>query len=149
MGGLVNAVFWMLGPQEADDLLHDYKSTIIDEIWFKFVQHVNHVLRSRFILKRLKQAVEDILLIDDTYPLVVHLKATDNSQNHAVCLFNNHIYDSASRYILTKSRDALNWCCGVYDFARSLRIYQLQPKVTEEKPSVPHGKKKRRRKRYG
>jgi hypothetical protein len=38
--------------------------------------------------------------IDDSYMLVVHLKATDNSQNHAVCIHNGHIYNLASCDVL-------------------------------------------------
>ncbi len=61
IGGLVNAVFWMLGPDESDALLRDFKPTIIQELWFKFVQHINWALRpAGYLLKRFKTQ-EDIL----------------------------------------------------------------------------------------
>jgi hypothetical protein len=80
----------MLGPDESDQLLLDFVLAVIEALWQKFVMHVNHVLRAGFWVKRLKTSTET-LDIDDLYPLVVHLKATDNSQNHAVCLYNGHI----------------------------------------------------------
>ncbi len=147
IGGLVNAVYWMLGPDESDALLKDFTPTVLDKIWFKFVQQVNRVLHNGYLLKRIKTQV-GVLQVDDAYPLVVHLKATDNSQTHAVCIFQGRIYDSASRYVLEKTMAALNWCCGAYPFARHLRIYRLLP--VEEKEEHPHrpGRKKRSRKRY-
>jgi hypothetical protein len=151
MGGLVNAVYWMLGPDQSDLLLSGFVPAAIQDLWQNFVIHVNHVLREGYWLKRLKTPLPT-LDIDDSYPLVVHLKAKDDSQNHAVCLFRGHIYDSASRYVLVKGMESLNWCCGAYPFSNHLRIYQLQPKeakVTHPGPTTPTGKKKKRRRRGG
>jgi hypothetical protein len=147
IGGLVNAVYWMLGPDESDALLKDFTPTFLDKIWFKFVQQVNRVLHNGDLLKRIKTQV-GVLQVDDAYPLVVHLKATDNFQTHAVCIFQGRIYDSASCYVLEKTMAALNWCCGAYPFARHLRIYRLLP--AGEKEEHPHrsGRKKRSRKHY-
>jgi hypothetical protein len=40
LGGLANAVFWMIWLDPAKDLLHNYSPTM-DSFWFHFVQHVN------------------------------------------------------------------------------------------------------------
>jgi hypothetical protein len=84
MGGLVNAVYWIFGPDELEALLKDYMLTIIHELWHKLVQGMNCVLCAGYLLKRLKTSLA-ILDLDNLYPLVVQLKITSNSQNHAVC----------------------------------------------------------------
>ena len=109
-----------------------------------FVQHVNRVMRDGYLLRRLREPT-DLLQVDDLNPLVVHLKATDNSPNHAICIFNGRVYDSASRYVLTKTMETLNWCCGDYEFAQHLGIYTLGPKIGQDNST----KKKKSRKRYG
>jgi hypothetical protein len=32
----------------------------------------------------------------------------------------------ASRFVLVKSRETLNWCCGDYRFEAHVRLYRLQ-----------------------
>ena len=150
MGGLVNAVFWKMGPQQADKLLSNYTPAVINEdLWDGFVQHINRLLTG-YLMKRF-MAYGDVLLLDDLYPMVVHLKATDNSSNHAVCIFDGCIFDSASRYILRKNADAMNWCCGPYSYARHLRMYRLEPVKQAPQPTVHQRaskKKKRSRQRF-
>jgi hypothetical protein len=148
MGGLVNAIFRMTGPEDADALLKDYPSVVIHLQWDKFVRHVNHVMRDRFNVRRLKTK-EHVLSLDSTYPLVVQLKSTDNSDTHAICVYLECIYDSASRFVLSKSLDSLNWCCGTYDYAHHLRIYRLEPVAAkgsvaqkEKKPRTQHNRLK-------
>jgi hypothetical protein len=151
MCGLVNAVYWMMGPDKSDLLLREFLPAVIKELWEKFVMHVNFVLRGDYWMKRLK-TTSATLDIDDSYPLVVLLKATDNSQNHAVCLYNGHIFDSASHYVLLKSRDSLNWCCEAYPFSCHLCIYQLLPKkakVSQPNTTQTTNKKKKRRNYFG
>lgn len=82
MGGLANAVFWLLGPDELDQLLKDHSLTVND-FWMKFVKKVNHVLLE-YELK--KYSCFDILQMDDAYPVVVQLRAADQSEGHAVCI---------------------------------------------------------------
>jgi hypothetical protein len=50
MGGLVNAVYWVLGPDRSDLLLKDFFPAAIQELWQKFVMHVNLVLRGGYWL---------------------------------------------------------------------------------------------------
>lgn len=82
MGGLVNAVFWMLGPNESDQLLHNHSPTI-DQFWLAFVKTVNHHL-CEYELKKFNCI--DILKADDTFPVVVQLRAGDKSETHAICI---------------------------------------------------------------
>ena len=144
MGGLVNAIFRMTGPDDADSLLKDYPCQIIYEQWDQFVRHTNVVMRDRFNVRRLKTK-EDVLNLDSTYPMVVHLKSTDGSDTHAVCVFQDFFYDSASRFVLSKSLDCLNWCCGTYEYAGHLRIYHLQPVAAK---GLVAKKTKKKRNRY-
>jgi hypothetical protein len=71
LGGLVNAVFWMIGLDPAKDLLHNYSLTM-DSFWFHFVQHVNGVMHEYgYLLRKLK--CQDVLEMDDSLPVVVQL----------------------------------------------------------------------------
>jgi hypothetical protein len=136
MGGLVNAVYWWLGQDLADELL---KSNHTLDFWMLFVRHVNGTLR-KHTLKR--YTCIDILKTDDTSPMVVQLRSKDKSESHAVCIFQGCIYDSASRFVLKKNEDVLNWCCNTYGFECHLRVYRLEEKVVQ--PAKTCGTKKKR-----
>jgi hypothetical protein len=124
LGGLANAVFWMIGLDPAKDLLHNYSPTM-DSFWFHFVQHVNGVMRGYgYLLRKLK--CQDILEMDGSLPVVVQLRGTDKSECHSVCIYDGSIFDSASWFVLVKSRETLNWCCGDYGFEAHVRLYRLQ-----------------------
>jgi hypothetical protein len=84
----------------------------------------------------------DILKADDTFPVVVQLRAGDKSETHAICIFDGCIFDSASRFVLYKNQEALDWCCGTYGFECHLRLYRLEPKV--EKGLKPQTAKRKR-----
>jgi hypothetical protein len=121
---LANAVFWMIGLDPAKDLLHNYSPTM-DSFWFHFVQHVNGVMRYYgYLLRKLK--CQDILEMDDLLPVVVQLRGGDKSESHSVCIYNGSIFDLASGFVLVKSRETLNWCCGDYGFGAHVRLYRLQ-----------------------
>ena len=137
MGGLANAVFWMLGPDECDQMLKE-PIPIPKHFWMEFNKTVNNLLIG-YELRRLKCG--DILCMDDSLPVVVQLRATEKSESHAVCIYRDCIFDSASRYVLEKSSTALNWCCSPSKFECHLRLYRLQQKEI----SVKKQKKKRRR----
>ncbi len=92
LGGLVNAVFWLLGPHESEALLRDFTPIISQKLWFKLVQHVNGVLHPSPVVKRVKTE-EALLKVDNTFPLVVHLKSINNSENHCICIYQDCIYD--------------------------------------------------------
>ena len=65
-------------------------------------------------------------------PIILQLKGNDGSETHAVTVSRNLIYDSASQYVLTKTREALNWCCGQYGYNATLREYTFR--IEELKP---------------
>jgi hypothetical protein len=83
----------------------------------------------------------DLLQDDDSMPMVVQLKALDGSESHAICIFDDCIFDSASRFVLKKNIHALDWCCSPYGFHKTLRVYQLKM----WKPEPDQHKKKRSR----
>jgi hypothetical protein len=126
VGGLANAVFWMLGRKEANKLLEKNLPINID-CWFFFLKHVHACLPGHFLKK---VTCNDVLQLDDTLPLVVQLRSRDMAESHAICIYQGCIYDSASRYVLTKCSVTITWCCGVYAFDRHLHLYQMQKKVT-------------------
>jgi hypothetical protein len=110
LGGLANAVFWMIGLDSAKILLRNYSPTM-DSFWFHFVQHVNGVMREYgYLLRKLK--CQDIIEMDNLLPVLVQLRGHDKSESHSVCIYDGSIFNLASRFVLVKSRETLNWCCG-------------------------------------
>ena len=103
MGGCANAVFWFSGPESSDTLLKDF-SLSITEFWFHFVTHVNRVLKN-YVLK--KYVCDDTLRMDDASPVVVQLQSGDKSKTHSISIFQGRIYDSASRFVLSKTEGGL------------------------------------------
>jgi hypothetical protein len=136
VGGLANAVFWMSGCEVANKLLEKNLPINID-CWSLFVKHV-HVCLPGHLMK--KVTCNDVLQLDDTLPVIVQLRSRDMAESHAICIFQGCIYDSASRYVLTKCPATITWCSGAYAFDRHLHLYQLQKKVTT--------KPKKKRSRY-
>jgi hypothetical protein len=51
MGGLVNAIFWLLGQELADQLLTNHTPMVVKDFWMVFVKHVNTTL-PEYMLKR-------------------------------------------------------------------------------------------------
>jgi hypothetical protein len=86
--------------------------------------------------------VQDILKMDDSLPVVVQLRGGDKSEGHSVCIYDGSIYDSASRFVLVKSRETLNWCCGDYGFEAHLRLYRLQIEFESEGGRAKEGQGK-------
>jgi hypothetical protein len=98
--------------------------TRMDSFWSHFVQHVNGAMHKyRHLLRKLK--CQDILEMDDSLPVVVQLRGGDKSESHSVCIYDGSIYNSASRFVLVKSRETFNWCCGDYGFEAHVRLYRL------------------------
>ena len=138
VGGLANASFWMLGGHTADHLLEKFIPINVG-CWQLFVQHVQSCLPGYRLRKRV---CKDVLDLDDTCPFVVQLRSCDKSESHAICIFQGCIYDSASRFVLTKSQEVITWCCGLYGFECHLRVYQLEKRDNHQgNPKKP----KRRR----
>ena len=138
VGGLANAVFWMCGSKISDQLLEKF-IPIQFECWNLFVQHVHSCVPGYHLRKRV---CTNVLEVDDSLPLVVQLRSCDQSDSHAICFYQGCIFDSASCFVLTKSKESLTWCCRMYGFEQHLRLYQLEKKDTQ---AVGCQKKKRRR----
>ena len=140
MGGLANAVFWMLGPDESDQLLQNFSPTIT-KFWEDFSKHVNQVM-TEYLLKKVE--CNNVLTMDDSCPVVVQQLSGDKSESHAICIYKGCIYDSASQFVLEKTVAALNWSCGAYGFEDHLRLYWFTPKDVDP---TSHNKEKKKRKR--
>ena len=139
MCGVANAIFWMCGKAVSDKLLLQYIPLTVD-CWQTFVTQVRKVV-PYYSLRRFK--CQNVLLADNTFPMVVQLRSRDMSESHSVCIYQNCIYDSASRYVLTKTKETLEWCCGTAGFHSHLRLYQFHQFGLKSPPSDM--KKKRSR----
>jgi hypothetical protein len=137
IGGFANAIYSMLGPECAKMLLEKRLSIITVDCWYSFILHVQTCVPN-YSMKKI--SCPDVLQWNDSLPLVVQLRSRDMSESHAICIYNGCIFDSASRYVLTKTAESLNWCCGVYGFERHVHCYQLQRKIYNK-----NNKKKRGR----
>jgi hypothetical protein len=140
MGGLANAVFWTCGQPVADELLAEFIA-LKANCWNSFVRHVNATVPKHCLAKI---SCLDVLLWDDSYPLVVQIRSNDMSESHAVCIYQGCIFDSASRFILIKSKEALTWCSGTYGFKCHLHLYQLQ----KTNVMLPNEMQKKKRSRH-
>ena len=139
MGGLANAVFWMVGSDMADLLLREYIPMNVN-CWNSFVQHVQACVKGYRVRKIVCQ---NVLEWNDTFPLVVQIRSRDKSESHAICIYNGCIFDSASRFVLVKNFDSLTWCSGMHGFERHLWLYQL-----EKKEMTAGGQLKKKRSRH-
>jgi hypothetical protein len=61
------------------------------------------------------------LQMDNSMPMLIQLQGKGGSETHDVTVFQNNIYDSASRYVLMKLKETLEWCCGMYGYIWALR----------------------------
>ena len=107
------------------------------------MKKVNGSLRDGYQLTKFKG--QNILEVDDSCPVVAQLRAGDKSKTRAICVFDGCIYDSASRFVLIKNIEALNWCCGEYGFDAHLRLYRLVRKERKERQSNNKTRAKRQR----
>jgi hypothetical protein len=96
-----------------------------------------------YLLRKLN--CQDILNMADSLPVVVQLRGGDKSESHSVCIYNGSIFDSASRFVLVKSWETLNWCCGDYEFEAHVRFYRLQLNLKVRGVEQKKGKAKRPR----
>ena len=119
MGGVANAVFYLCGKERSDELLQA-EITLSVGCWQKFANHVTRVMKG-YSLRRIK--CQNILSWDVSLPMVVQLRSRDMSESHAICIFQDCIFDSASRFVLSKTQESLDWCCGMAGFDHHLRLY--------------------------
>ena len=92
-------------------------SAACKNIWDVFGKLVNKHFASvgfrLFKQKGSKKSVRDLLAMDDSFVIVVSLKASDASDGqHAIALFHGAIYDANHKFALKKSQASLDWCCG-------------------------------------
>ena len=125
----------MIGFETAQKLLETWVPTHFTSTdrWTKFQEHAVQITGSthrRVGFRKLQHPYD--LNMDDSMPLLLQLKGNDGSETHAVTVYGNKIYDSASRYVLEKTQASLDWCCGEYGYNRALRTYVL----TLERPAA-------------
>jgi hypothetical protein len=75
-------------------------------------------------------SVNELLVMNDSFVIVATLKSTDGMVGqHAVAIFDGGIYDSNCRYVLKKTSESLDWCCGDGNekCIGSARSYQMRP----------------------
>jgi hypothetical protein len=85
--------------------------------------------------------------MDDSLPVVLQRRGGDKSESHSVCIYDGSIVDLASRFVLVKSRETLNWCCGDYGFEVHVRLCRLQLNLKVR--GVEQKKVKAKRPRFG
>ena len=101
--------------------------------WMDFGNVVNRHF-SPIGLRCFRQAnnmdVKELLELDDSFVIMATLKSNDGmSGQHAVKIFNGGIYDANCKYVLKKTQESLDWCCGDGDVKciGSTRSYQMLP----------------------
>ena len=102
MGSFANALSRLLGVTTARKLLETWNPshhTSLDR-WTKFQDHAIKIIctkKKQVYFEHQRNRFD--LTTDDTMPIVLQLKGNDRSETHAVTVFRNQIYDSASQYV--------------------------------------------------
>jgi hypothetical protein len=128
MGSFANAISIMMGPKTAQELLDTWIPSHFSSTdrWTKFQEHAIQIIGSKEGRVGFKKLTEKFHLeTNDSMPILIQLQGNDGSETHAITVYNNKIYDSASRYVLKKTQESLEWCCGQYGFKQTLRSYML------------------------
>jgi hypothetical protein len=141
-GGFVNALYHAGWKKEAQEILAIYKETtdtVSKRFISKFIRKVQAVFQNKYKLVALRNVR---LLSDDTLmPLLVVLRARDGSESHSITVFQDFLFDSASRFVLRKCLDSLDWSCGASGYDCPVKVYGLQEtKVDMKKPPVASNK---------
>jgi hypothetical protein len=59
------------------------------------------------------KSVQELLSLNDEFVIVASLKASDASDGqHAIVIFSGGIFDANFKYVLKKSQESQDWCCG-------------------------------------
>jgi hypothetical protein len=101
--------------------------------WVNFVNLVNTNLNPiglRCFRQKHYLSIQGLLELDDAFVIIATLRSNDGMQGqHAVAIFNGGIYDANSRYVMKKTQESLNWCCGEGGeiCMGSVRSYQILP----------------------
>jgi hypothetical protein len=112
------AQFWLPKPvEEMSKLPHGRNLDQSNlQIWSYFGNLVNRHLKGvglQLCRDRNIKDVSDLLAYNDDFVVLATLKASDGMVGqHAVAIYNGGIYDSNCRYVMKKTRESLDWCCG-------------------------------------
>jgi hypothetical protein len=85
-------------------------------MWADFGNIVNRCFKGvglQFFRQKNARLVSDLLECDDSFVIVATLNASDGmSGQHAITLFEGGIYDANCPFVLKKTQESLDWCCG-------------------------------------
>jgi hypothetical protein len=85
-------------------------------IWGDLVRLVNlqfSCVGIKLFKQKGSKSVQDLLSLNDEFVIVASLKASDASDGqHAIAIFSGGIFDANFKYVLKKSQESLDWCCG-------------------------------------
>jgi hypothetical protein len=102
-------------------------------VWKDFNQMVNHQFKAsglQVFKQNIGTSVLSLCERDDSFVIVAALKSDDGMEGqHAIAIYAGCIYDSNSHYVLKKSQESLDWCCGGNGVVCTgiHRSYQLLP----------------------
>ena len=102
-------------------------------LWERFGNLVNRHFKGvglQMVRRKNIRTMEDLLTCTDSFVIVATLSASDGMHGqHAVSIFNGGIYDANSCYVLKKTHETLNWCCGegLVTCTGVHRCYQITP----------------------
>ena len=84
--------------------------------WTDFNDTVNRHFKAsglQVFKQNIGTSVSSLLDRDDSFVLIASLKSNDGMEGqHAIAVYAGCIYDSNSHYVLTKTQESLDWCCG-------------------------------------
>jgi hypothetical protein len=99
--------------------------------WIEITQ-TNYLNKLQLVIRKLPHLrhVDQVLAWDTAWPSVVLLASSDGGAGwHSVMIYEEGIYEPNSTFVLTKSRESLDWATGVDCTCLGItRAYQIVPR---------------------
>jgi hypothetical protein len=132
------SVIWEFGVCEAAEGLHREHRMRLSQSnyqligdWIETTQH-NYLNILQLVIRKLPHLyhVDQVLACDTAWPLVVLLSSSDGGVGqHSVTIYEKGIYEPNATFVLTKSRELLDWATGVDCTCLGItRAYQILPR---------------------
>ena len=133
-GAVYNAMRFRYGPEMVANFPIQSTEWIGDEWRHVFKNTVDQYFRG-YQLQKCKRSqgirwhANLVLKHDDDDPIILQIKGKDLSENHAIAICRNYIFDAASNWVLKKKMETLHWCAGYGGFKEAVIMWQIKKQV--------------------
>ena len=135
LGSIFNAVAFKMGEQQAKEIPIT-EADWFNQNWKQLLKEVVEKALDGYEVKKIKRkrnvkwTAEYVLNMNDRNIIMVQVEGKDLSCNHAICICDGYIFDAASKWVLRKNLEALNWCAGRHGFKTAMYLCQISKKIS-------------------